>query len=204
MYTNYDSSHLNLNLYSRQYGGNCDSQCDTDCKQNCKNYCAMTKTNKTEQTDQLKRLQDMIKKLKADIQELAISRGGTRRRNRRRKRKGGFFAQGNKECEETCEKKCKSPCLVLCQETVESFLKEAQRLRDEIEYLTTSKQEIKTRRIENNREDETELDKKLARLRRERYLYVPSYDDAFTRRLRPYPKTESPPESTQSTPESTP
>ena len=46
----------------------------------------MTKTNKTEQTDQLKRLQDMIKKLKADIQELAISRGGTRRRNRRRKR----------------------------------------------------------------------------------------------------------------------
>jgi hypothetical protein len=166
MYTNYDSSNLNLNLYSRQVGGSCGTECDTDCKQNCKKYCAMTKNDETEQKNQLNKLQDMIKKLKEDIRKLAVSRGG---RKKRRTRRGGFFLEGNKDCEEKCEKKCKPNCLELCGETVESFLKEAQKLRDDIAYLKNSEREIRTRRIDKsailNEKLEAKVEEKLDELR---------------------------------------
>jgi hypothetical protein len=47
MWTNKDSSSLNLNLYSKQVGGNkCVMECEADCEPNCKKYCTSSLTSK--------------------------------------------------------------------------------------------------------------------------------------------------------------
>jgi hypothetical protein len=60
MWTNRDSSSLNLNLYSKQVGGNnCVMECEADCEPNCKKYCNSSLTSKPIYH---KRVKELIKK----------------------------------------------------------------------------------------------------------------------------------------------
>jgi len=65
LYTNPTSSDLNLDLYSKQVGGDqCNMVCKKNCKQNCSTYCQLAKEDKTEFKTAMDRLKEKRNKLR--------------------------------------------------------------------------------------------------------------------------------------------
>jgi len=88
MYTNKTASNLNLNLYSKQFGGTkCIQKCKQKCSENCGHFCRVASDDHDEHNEQYKKLEAKVALLRqraAQSEQTKLARTISSYQNRNR------------------------------------------------------------------------------------------------------------------------